>query len=256
MKSNKIFGVIIQARMGSTRLPGKVLKKLSENDTVLDILLKRVRLSKKLDKIIIATTPDPENQKIINLAKYYNIDFFIGSEENVLKRYFEAARKFHLDIIVRITSDCPFVDPYLLDDMIEFYEKKNFDYIRNNYNSNIPRGFDIEILNFETLKRVYYLAKTKPEKEHVTYYIYSHPNLFSIYNYKLEDLDYIEGLRLTIDEKEDLIMCKEVYKKLKEKGKKIDFNIYDIIEIIQESPQLIKINKYIKQKNIETNKTN
>lgn len=247
--NSKKRGVIIQARMGSTRLPGKVLKELDKNETVLDLLIKRLKLSKDIDQIIIATTPDEKNNKIIELAKSYEIDFFVGSEVNVLERYYFAAKKFDIDIIIRITSDCPFIDPKVVDDMIVLYQKSNFDYIKNiDDNTNFPRGLDIEIFSFEVLDRVYSLAKTKQEKEHVTYYIYTHPNIFTISTYNLKDLKKIDGLRLTIDEIDDLVMCRKVYKKLKENGKGIDFSIFDIIEIIEKYPELIKINLHVQQK--------
>ena len=252
----KKVGVIVQARMGSTRLPGKVLKKLDNKITVLQLLIKRLNLSKKTDVIIIATTPDKENQKIINHSKSRNILFFIGSEENVLERYFKAAKKFKLDIIIRITSDCPFIDPKMLDDMILFFLENDYDYIRNREDAfsenktNIPRGFDIEIFTFKVLEKTYSLAKTKSEKEHVTYFIYTHPELFKIYYYNIEDLKEFKELRLTIDEKEDLTICREVFKKLKEYGHSLDFSIFDVINIIEENQDLMNINKHMKQKKV------
>jgi len=250
MKNQKV-GVIIQARMGSTRLPGKVLRELDENETVLDILIKRLKLSKLVDKIIVATTPAKENKLIIQKVKNHNVSYIIGSEENVLERYSKAAKKFNIDIIIRITSDCPFIDPKILDDMVIFYKKNQYDYIRNvDKTTNFPRGFEIEIFSNNILEKVLSLAKTKPEKEHVTYFIYSHPEMFSLYSYNIETLKKFENLRLTIDEEADLKMCQQVYKKLKEKQKSIDFSIFDIIEIIEENPELMNINKDVRQKKI------
>ncbi|MFX1256291.1 MAG: cytidylyltransferase domain-containing protein [Promethearchaeota archaeon] len=247
----KKVGVIVQARMGSTRLPGKVLKILYKNETILDILIKRLKFSKNTDDIIIATTPDVKNQAIINVANIHNVASFIGNEKNVLKRYFEAAKKYKLDIIIRVTADCPFVDPLVLDDMIQFYLSKNYDYIRNvDDTTNFPRGFEIEIFNFDVLEKVFRLAKTKPEKEHVTYFIYTHPKLFSLYSYNLEDLKKIKDLRLTIDEEDDLEVCREVIKLVLKKQKSLKFSVYDIIKIIELNPKLIEINKNVQQKKI------
>lgn len=249
--ANQKIGVIIQARMGSTRLPGKVLRELDKNESVLDILIKRLKLSKLVDKIIVATTPAKENKLIIEKVKNHNVSYFIGSEQNVLERYSKAARKFNIDIIIRITSDCPFIDPKILDDMIIFYKKNQYDYIRNVDNTtNFPRGFEIEIFSNNVLEKVLSLVKTKPEKEHVTYFIYSHPEMFSLFSYNIESLKKFENLRLTIDEEADLKMCQQVYKKLKEKQKSIDFSIFDIIEIIEENPELMNINKDVRQKKI------
>lgn len=250
MRKQKI-GVIVQARMGSTRLPGKVLKELGKNEKVLDVLIKRLKISKYLDEIIIATTPAKENKLIIDVANDHKVSHFIGSEEDVLSRYYEAAKKFNLNVIIRVTSDCPFIDPKILDDMISFYMKNNYDYIRNiDATTNFPRGFEIEIFNFKVLEKIFSLAKTQPEKEHVTYFIDTHPEMFTIYDYNLKNLKKFNNLRLTIDEKEDLMLCREIYDRLKKNGKKIDFSIFDIIEIIEENPKLLDINRNIKQKEV------
>lgn len=248
MKVKKV-GIIIQARMGSTRLPGKVLKLLDKDEKVLDVLIKRMKLCKKVDEIIIATTPNKQNSLIIDVTKTYNVSYFIGSEENVLERYYEAAKQYNLDIIIRITSDCPFVDPKLMDEMIIFYKNNNFDYVRNvDQSTNFVRGFEIEIFGFNVLEKIFSLAEKDLEREHVTYYIYTHPEMFTLYSYNLNHLKKFDNLRLTIDEKDDLIMCREVYKKLKEKGKSIDFSVFDIYEIIEENPELMDINKNLVRK--------
>lgn len=247
MKTQKI-GVIIQARMGSTRLPGKVLKFLSENETVLDVLIKRLKLSNFLDEIIIATTLDPKNSVIINVAKSYNVSYFVGSEENVLERYYQAAKEFDIDIVIRVTSDCPFIDPKVLDNMIEFYLKNDYDFVRNTNRektTNFPIGFDIEIFSFEVLEEAQFAQTTDFEKEHVTDYIHSRKDEFKIFYYDNKNLKRLPDLRLTIDEQEDLIMCREVYNKLKERGKGIDFTIYDVITLIDENPEIMNINKHL-----------
>ena len=124
MKVQKV-GIIIQARMGSTRLPGKILKFLDKDEKVLDVLIKRMKLCKQVDEIIIATTPDKQNSQIIEVAKTHNVSYFIGSEKNVLKRYYKCAKENTIDVVLRITSDCPFVDPKIVDDMIDFYLHNN-----------------------------------------------------------------------------------------------------------------------------------
>jgi spore coat polysaccharide biosynthesis protein SpsF len=248
MKNQKI-GVIVQARMTSTRLPGKVLKELDKSETVLDVLIKRLKLSKLTDIIIIATTPDKKNQLIIENAESHNVSWFVGDEENVLERYYLAAKEYKLDTIIRITSDCPFNDPKILDEMINFFSNNDYDYIKNvDENLDYIRGFEIEIFTFEVLERVFKLAELKSEKEHVTYYIYTHPEQFKILKYEYEILNKYNDLRLTIDEIEDLRICREVYKRLKEENKGIDFTISDIIDIIEKNPELKDINKNILQK--------
>ncbi len=250
MKDRKV-GVIVQARMGSTRLPGKVLKQLNENETVLSLLIKRLKMSKNLNSIIIATTPDDRNKSIIEVSKSLDVNTFIGDELHVLKRYFEAASEFKLDIIIRITSDCPFIDPNELDDMIDFYLKENYDYIRNvDESTNFPRGFEVEIFSYKHLEKAYMSAKTKSEREHVTYYFYTHPEFFTVFSYNLQNLKKIEELRLTIDEEADLEACQEVFQKLIENGKGINFSVYDVIDIIEMYPEIMDINRNVQQKKV------
>ena len=184
-QKNQKIGVIVQARMDSTRLPGKVLMELNKNERVLDLLIMRLKLSKFLNEIIIATTPKKKNSLIIEAAESHNVSFFIGSEKNVLERYYKAAKQFNLDIVIRATSDNPFVDPFILDDMIEFYQENNYDCIKNvsHGSTNFPVGFDIEIFSFEVLESVYKLVEDNWDKEHVTRYIYDHPKDFTIFLY-------------------------------------------------------------------------
>lgn len=251
MNTDKI-GIIIQARIGSTRLPGKVLMKVDENNTLLDMLIKRLKLCKKIDKIIVATTYDKKNLEIVENAKLNKVAFYIGSEDNVLERFYFAAKENSLNVIIRICSDNPFIDPVILDELILFYLKNSYDYVRiNNETSKFPLGFLSEIFSFKVLEQVYNLATKKAEKEHVTYYIYTHPDKFSIHDYKnneVEKLNNHKQLRLTIDEKPDLEFCKILLEKLKEKGKKLNFSLFDIIEIIEEEPELMNINKHVSQK--------
>jgi len=250
MKVQKV-GIIIQARMGSTRFPGKILKILDKDEKVLDVIIQRMKMCKQVDEIIIATTPDKQNSSIIDVAKSHDVSYCIGSEDNVLERYHKCAKEYQLDLVIRLTSDCPFVDPKIVDEMVDFYINNNYDYIQNIHEStNFPRGFDVEILSYDVLDKVYSLAKSRHEKEHVTYYIYTHSEDFKIFYYNLEDLKFFDELRLTIDEKEDLALCKEIFKKLKENGKALDFSIYDILDLIEDNPELMNINKHIMQKKV------
>ena len=249
--TNQKVGVIVQARMGSTRLPGKVLKSLNDKETVLDLLIKRLKLSTQTNEIIIATTPDNKNKQILEKIKPYNISSFIGDEANVLERYYLAAKKHSLDIVIRVTSDCPFVDPRILDDMIIFYKNHDYDYIRNvDKDTNFVNGFEIEICSFKVLEKTYNSAETVPEKEHVTLYIYRHPEIFSIYSYNVENLKKFNDLRLTIDEIDDLTIIRTVYKKLIENGKSYNFSVYDVLDVIEKNPEYMNINKHVQQKKV------
>lgn len=243
------FGAIVQARMNSTRLPGKVLMEIGEDETVLELLIKRLKLCKFLDVIIIATTPAESNSQIIDLTNNLNVKSFIGSENNVLKRFYDGAKKFELDIVIRICSDNPFIDPKILDEIIAFFNNNNYDYVStSSLKTNLPLGSLIEIFPFKILEKVYQLAETVPDKEHVTYFIQRHPKLFSIYFYNLKNFEKIEDLRMTIDQREDLEFCKEIYKRLKGIKKDSTFSLFDIIKIIKKEPDLMKINKHVLQK--------
>ena len=166
--------VIIQARYSSTRFPGKILKKIN-GKSLLEILILRVKKSKLIDKIIIATTNDKNDNKVINKIKKLNVDTYRGSTNNVLKRYFCATKKFNKTIknVIRITSDCPLIDSKLIDKIVLKHEKNNNDYTSNTLVPTFPDGMDIEVFKYEALKKAFKLAKTKFEKEHVTPFIKS-----------------------------------------------------------------------------------
>lgn len=243
------IGAIVQARMDSTRLPGKVLMEIGEGETVLDLLIKRLKLSKFLDEIIIATTPAEGNSQIINLANKLSVKSFVGSENNVLKRFYKAAKKFGLEIVIRICSDNPFIDPVIMGEIIAFFNNNNYDYVStSSLKTNFPLGSLIEIIPFNILEKVYELAESVPDKEHVTYFIHTHPKLFSIYFYNLKNFEKIEDLRITIDQIEDLDFCREIYKRLKKSKKDYTFSLFDIINVIKKEPDLLKINKDVELK--------
>lgn len=235
------ISVIIQARLGSKRLPGKVLKSY-KNYTLLNVLVKRLKKSKKIKDIIIATTKRKEDDKIIKFCNDYSLKYFRGSQHNVLQRFYETAKKFNLKNIVRITSDCPFIDPTILDQMIIEYKKKNLDYLSNTYPepSTYPDGMDIEIFNFNTLRLANKFAKTRTEKEHVTYYMRKENN-FKILR---SDLDKdMSQYRLTIDYIYDYELFKKIIDKFKNKIFKIRMST--IINFLKLNPKLIKYQKKI-----------
>jgi len=168
----KKFSIIIQARMGSSRLPGKVLFK-HKNLSILDILINRLKNTRLIDKIIIATTNKKKDIKIVNYCKKNNIKYFRGSETDVLSRYYLAAKKYKIQNIIRITSDCPLVDYRIINLMIKIFKNTNIDYLANTYPTptNYPDGMDIEIFNFKTNKNTFYNAKLPSEKKNITIYM-------------------------------------------------------------------------------------
>lgn len=237
---------IVQARLGSTRLPGKVMKKICEK-TVLEHVYERLKLSENLNDIVIATTDRAEDIKIIDLCEKLGMNYFIGSEDDVLSRYYNCAKKYNADTVVRITADCPLIDSKVLDEMLSFYTNNKYDLVTNageEIYRTYPRGLDIEIFSFKLLKTAYLNANQKYEKEHVTPYIYE--NGFNVYYYK-NNKNYSK-YRLTLDTKEDFELIKKIYCELYDNNH--DFFLEDIINVLESNPELELINKYIKQKQL------
>ena len=166
--------VIVQARMGSSRLPGKVLKPINKIP-MLKFLYDRLLKSKNIDKIIIATSSLDTDNPIEELCLKYRIPFFRGSENNVLERYYLCAKQFHINTIIRVTADCPFIDPSLIDKMLTSFSKSNLDYFANTVppeKSLWPDGGDVEIFSFNALQKAYSKAKEADDLEHVTFYFW------------------------------------------------------------------------------------
>ncbi len=233
----KKLAIIIQARMGSTRLPNKVLAEI-EGKPMLWHTINRLKFSKTSPDIIIATTDAEKDKKIVELAKNLNLQYFAGSIHDVLDRYYQTALHFNIEIIARITSDCPLIDPYVFDKVVKEFLNGNYDYICNTNPPTFPDGLDVEIFTFEALEKAWKEARLTSEREHVTAYIYKNPNLFQLGNVS-NDIDY-SYLRWTVDEKEDLKFVREIYKHLYQQ-KKI-FLMDDILKLLKEKPRLMEIN--------------
>ncbi len=243
------IGCIIQARMGSTRLPGKVMKDL-EGEPVLYHVIERVKQSKLIDEIIIATTTHERDDVIVEEAKRNEVKCFRGSEENVLSRYYHSADKNDIETIVRITSDCPLIDPEIMDEIIEFYLGHDYKLVTNAGSDlekrTYPRGMDTEVFSFKLIEEAFKNATEKYEKEHVTPYIYENHE-YEIYYYKNET--DLSEYRLTLDTKEDFDLIKKIYDELY-RGKH-DFYLEEIVKKLKEEPSLKKINKNIEQKELK-----
>lgn len=164
--------IVLQARTGSTRFPNKVLKKIYSK-SILEIIFYRLKKSKLINGILLITTNNPNDKILTKIAKKNKINYFLGSEENVLSRYYYASKQFKIDIIVRVTSDCPLLSSEIIDEGIKTFLSKKVDYLHNtNHKSySFPDGFDIEIFNFKVLKESYYRTKNKTNIEHVTKYM-------------------------------------------------------------------------------------
>lgn len=245
-KKNNVVA-IIQARIGSTRLPDKVLKDI-EGKPMLWHVVNRIKHSKNINKIVIATTKNKNDTKIVDFCKLYDIEFYRGSEEDVLDRYYQAAKLWQADIIVRITSDCPLIDPQVVDKVIVSYleNKDSLNGASNAIKRTYPRGLGVEVVSFNTLKRIWREAIKDYQREHVTIYMYENTKDFKILN--VENNKNLSYLRWTVDEKKDLELVREIYKSLYNR-KKI-FLMNDTLDLLEKKPHIMEINKDVKQKKI------
>jgi spore coat polysaccharide biosynthesis protein SpsF len=245
---------IIQARLSSTRLPEKVLKKLPYDSdiTVLEQVIKRVKISQKIDDIIIATTLGSEDDKIVDIAKKESVKWFRGSKEDLLSRYYFAAKENKSDLIVRITSDCPCIDWNVIDFCIDRHLNDSADYTSNTIKRTYPHGLDVEIISFSALEKAYFEAKESFEREHVCPYIHTtHKDSFKI-SFVEAPLELTDPeIRITVDTEEDYALVCAVYDYLFYKNN--FFDAHDIVKLFKDKQWLRLINKKVSQKKIFLN---
>lgn len=230
---------IIQARLGSTRLPGKVLLDL-EGKTVLEHVIERVKASELINDVVVATTIRKEDLRIIKLCAGLGISVYCGSVDDVLDRYYQAARLFKADHIVRITSDCPLMDPMVIDEVIALHIREKADYTSNTIKETYPDGEDVEVFTFDALKKAWKNANLASEREHVTPYLRKNPA------FKKASLEFKKDLshkRWTLDNPEDYEFIKLIYKNLYNKTQL--FGMDEILKFIDKNPEVEKINKSI-----------
>lgn len=243
MKNKHRTIIIVQARMMSTRLPGKALKIVLDK-TLLGYELESLQKVKRASGLVVATSLNPADQQIIDFCKTLHISTFRGSEENVLERYYLAAKFFHADIVVRVSGDCPLIDSSIVDQAIEFFSKEPSDYVSNTLKRTFPRGMDVEVFSFASLEKAYQEASLEPEKEHVTPYIYHHPKIFRLRQF-FADSDE-SNYRLTVDTQEDFVLVKRIIEHLY--PQKQSFNLKDIVNLLKAHPDWALINAHVKQK--------
>lgn len=242
------IGAIIQARTSSTRLPEKVLKNLPFDCdiTVLEQVIRRLKKSKLLDEIIVATTTDENDKKIVDIAEKEKVQWFRGSKNNVLERYYLAAKENDLDVVVRITSDCPCVDPDIVDIIVEHHLNLNLDYTSNTLIRTFPVGLDVEVVSFKVLTKCYNNAESDLEKEHVTTYVHKNLELFKTENINALDGLYGPQIRITLDTEEDYALLCAVFDYLYKRD--AFFRFEDIMKLFKDKPWLKLINKKIMAK--------
>jgi len=245
------ISIIMQARVGSTRLPAKVLK-IILGKAVLELDIERCLRVTSIDDVIIATTNEPDAYKIVAVCKKFPSDrvhFYHGAVDDVLARYYKAAREFDSNIIIRITSDCPLFDHTLVDVMIRKFislrkDGSEVDYLSNNNPPTYPHGLDTEIFTFAALERAFLEAKDPYEREHVTPYIRRHPEIFRIENFsQVRDLSH---LRWTLDYPEDFDFIKAVYERLYPQNPAFTTN--DVLALLEAHPEIQAINEGRRQR--------
>ncbi|AJQ26085.1 cytidylyltransferase domain-containing protein [Pelosinus fermentans] len=234
--------IIVQARMTSMRLPGKVLKTVL-GKPLLEYQIERLRRMKLADEIVIATTTNDTDQPIVDFCNRLDLPFFRGSEDDVLSRYHGAAVQYKADVVVRVTSDCPVIDSMLSDKAIScfFNPNNNYDYLRL---FQYPRGLDTEVFTFKALEESYFEAIEKPEREHVTPFLYKHPERYKV-KYMNPSEDYSHH-RWTVDTLEDFELVKRIIEELYPIKKQFDF--VDILDVLAKNPEWYYINDEVRQK--------
>ncbi len=234
---------IIQARIGSTRLPGKVLENLA-GEPMLVRVVNRTQRAKTLGSAVVATTTLPADDVIAHLCQERGWPCFRGSEEDVLDRYYRAALKFQAEVIVRITSDCPLIEPEIIDRTVNEFlgHYPAVDYVSNNLVRTFPRGLDVEVVSLAALSRAWREDADTAWREHVTPYIYRHPEKFKLHNVA-NDTDY-SSMRWTVDTAEDLAFVRRIYQHFNNDT----FGWRDVLKLLEIHPEWQEINRNIQQK--------
>ena len=238
---------IVQARMGSERLPQKVIKPILNQPMIL-YTLNRLKKSKYIDEIILATSQGNQEQKLVDVVSKNGYEVFRGEEDNVLKRYIDTYKKYGGDIIIRVTGDCPLIDSFIIDNVITYFMANNYDYVRLDVPNSFIRGFDVEVFSYKTLlkvwEEVFSLDNSHIYKEHVTLYIYENPDKFKIGIVKGNEF-YNKNYRLCVDTEEDFKLMNYIFDYFKDEY----VSAKEVIDFLDNNKQIAYINKDVKQKN-------
>jgi spore coat polysaccharide biosynthesis protein SpsF len=235
--------VIVQARTGSTRLPGKILKKILDKP-ILTLQMERMLAAKIPTKVVIATTHLKEDDPIEDICLENNYDMYRGHPTDLLDRHYQAAKEFEADIAVKIPSDCPLIDPKVIDKVIQFYldYQDTYDFVSNLHPPTYPDGNDVEVMPIKVLKKAWKHAEQSFELEHTTPYIWDRPKKFRIGNFRWETgQDFSMSHRFTIDYQEDFDFIKAVFEELYPNDPL--FTLEDILDLLEQKPEIYKINQ-------------
>ena len=228
---------IIQARMGSTRLPGKTMALVRDDMHVIDYVVEQVKFSRTIERIIVAIPDISQDDISYNHLISRKIQVFRGSADDVLDRYYQCAKKESASVVVRITADNPLIDPQIIDKVVEQFTQNNFDYVSNTYPSTFPHGTETEVFSFTALEKAWKESKDEFDREHVTPYFYKNRNKFKIGN--VSQNENFSNYSWTVDFKEDLEFVRHVANHITKKP----ILTKDIMELIRKSPDILKINK-------------
>ena len=237
--------VIVQARMTSSRLPGKVLKRVLDKP-LLEYQIERVRKVKSADEIVIATTVNNVDREIVEFCDRLSLPCFRGSEQDVLSRFRDAAAAFHADVVIRLTSDCPIIDPHVVERVLRHFleNASNYDYVSNCIARTYPRGMDTEIFPFGILEEAYHEAEEPADREHVTPFIYRQRHRFRLSNVAYpRDLSFH---RWTVDTEEDFTLIRRIIEELHPLNP--EFRMEDVLGLFDREPDLYRINANVEQK--------
>lgn len=239
---------IVQARMGSTRLPGKVLRPLL-GKPMLGHQLSRLARCQQIDELVVATSESPDDNAIARIVEdVLALRCYRGSEEDVLARYVKAAEGERADIIVRVTGDCPLIEPEVVDLAVKLFKADNSsaDYLSNTLERTYPRGLDVEVFSMAALREAHESSSRPEDREHVTPFLYQNRSRFRVNQFKAtNDLSH---LRWTVDTQADLNLVTRVYEALYPTNPQ--FNHQDVLKLLERSPQLASINAHVEQKTL------
>ena len=237
-----MIAAVIQARMGSTRLPKKVLKTIGDT-TLLELQINRVQKSKNINTIIVATSTEVNDDEIEEFCLKKGINFYRGSENNVLSRYYECAKHYNIKTIVRLTADCPLIDPAIIDKVIDAFVQEGADYSSNTVppeTSCWPDGSDVEVFSFQALERAHKESTKNEDREHVTFYFWK-DKLNGFKTTQLSNSENWSKYRFTVDYEEDYKVIELIYKEIR--ARNIYGHVHEIINILNERPDIKEINK-------------
>lgn len=235
---------IIEARMTSSRLPGKVLM-ASCGKPILQLMIERVKRSRLLSDVVVATTVNKEDDPIVSLCRDIGCTYFRGSENDVLDRVSSAAAESKTDVVVELTGDCPFIDWRHIDYLLSIYDSGKYDYVANNMKQTFPVGFDIRIFSAEMIAKLNKETKSMLDREHVSIHFPNHPEIYKCFNWEASQSEYAPDIEVTLDEMGDYKLINAIFEGLYPTNE--DFKGSDVVSYIKENPNLLTYVQGIKR---------